>query len=121
MNPESLIKFDLASLDSLEVPVSTEAPPHVTVFGEPTIGLLPLAGPEDGSGFVAVWTCDRDGFDYAPIPEPEAAFVLEGRLRLTPEGGDAVEVGTGEGYRLPAGWAGRVEAVTPVRKVYFLL
>lgn len=119
--PEALLKFDVDLVDALDVPVSTGAPPHVHPFGSPTFGLLPLAGPEDGTGFVAIWTADRDGFDYDPIPEPEAAFILSGVLRLTPVGGESVDVTAGEGYRLPEGWAGRIEAVEPVTKVYVLL
>jgi hypothetical protein len=93
----------------------------VRVFGAPTIGLLPVAGQAEGTGFMAVWTCDRDGFDYEPIPEPEAAFIIDGVLRLTPTGGVSRDIRAGEGYRLPAGWSGRVEAIEPVRMVYFLL
>lgn len=119
----SILKFDRRYLDALDVPsaIPEEAPPHVTIFGDPKIGLLHVAGPEDGAGLVAIWTADRDGFDYTSIPEAEAAFVLDGVLRLTPAGGSSVDVHAGEGYRLPAGWSGRVEAVEPVRKVYFLL
>ena len=118
-----ILKFDLAYLDSIDIPDAPpeEAPPHVRVFGSPRIGLLQVAGPSDGAGFVAIWTADRDGFDYTEIPEAEAAFVLDGVLRLTPSGGDSVDIAAGQGYRLPAGWSGRVEAIEPVRKVYFLL
>ncbi|MCS5735689.1 cupin domain-containing protein [Herbiconiux daphne] len=118
---ESLLAFNSALVSTAEIPVSTEAPTHVHPFGTPTFGLLHLAGPEDGAGFVAIWTADRDGFDYQPIPEPEAAFVLEGVLRLTPTGGESVDVSAGQGYRLPEGWQGRIEAIEPVKKVYFLL
>lgn len=120
---DALLKFDATTLDAAEIPTSTAAdvPPHVHLFGTPTIGFLPLAGSEEGTGFVAIWTCDRDGFDYEPIPEAEAAFVIDGLLRLTPAGGSSVDVRAGEGYRLPIGWFGRVEAIEPVRKVYFLI
>lgn len=122
-SPSPILKFDHQYLDSLDVPAAPpeEAPPYVTVFGNPEIGLLHVAGPDHGAGFVAVWTAERDGFDYEAIPEAEAAFVLQGTLRLTPTGGTPLDVQAGEGYRLPAGWSGRVEAIEPVRKVYFLL
>jgi uncharacterized cupin superfamily protein len=118
-----ILKFDRQYLDSLDVPAARpeEVPPHVTVFGNPEVGLAHVAGPDEGAGFVAVWTAERDGFDYESIPEAEAAFVLQGVLRLTPVGGDPIDVRPGEGYRLPSGWSGRVEAIEPVRKVYFLL
>ncbi|MEE6169174.1 MULTISPECIES: cupin domain-containing protein [unclassified Mycolicibacterium] len=123
LSGDPVLKFDLAYLNSLDIPHvrPEEAPPHVRIFGSPRIGLLHVAGPSDGAGFVAIWTADRDGFDYTEIPEAEAAFVLDGVLRLTPSGGDSLDILAGQGYRLPAGWSGRVEAVEPVRKVYFLL
>ncbi|WP_458315931.1 cupin domain-containing protein [Mycolicibacterium brisbanense] len=120
---DAILKFDRNYLDSVEVPAASpeQAPPHVRVFGSPDIGLLHVAGAAEGAGFVAIWTANRDGFDYTDIPEAEAAFVLEGVLRLTPPGGTALDIHAGEGYRLPVGWSGRVEVVEPVRKVYFLL
>jgi len=119
---DALLKFDQALLDTAAIPVSPpeEAPAHVTIFGTPTIGMLPL-NDSSGPGFFAIWTCERDGFDYEPIPEAETAFVMDGLLRLTPRGGSSIDVPAGEGYRLPVGWTGRVEAVEPVRKVYFLV
>lgn len=120
---EPTLIFTEAALDELEITVTPEsdAPPHVTLFGSPTIGLLHVAGPAEATGMVAIWACDKDGFDYAPIPEPEAAFIIRGLLRLTPTDGDSFDVKAGEGYRLPAGWSGRLEAVQPVLKTYFLL
>jgi uncharacterized cupin superfamily protein len=118
---ETTLQFNRDTLNSIDIPIADGAPPHVTLFGSPTIGVLHIAGPDEATGMVAIWTCDQDGFDYQPIPEPEAAFIIDGVLRVTPVDGDSFDVRTGEGYRLPAGWAGRIEAIEAVRKVYFLL
>ncbi len=115
------LKLAAALLDDVDLDISTELPPFARFWGEPTIRYAHLAGPRESAGEVAAWTCDKDGFEYLGLPAAEAAFLFEGVAKLTGVDGTETVVRAGEGYRLPAGWAGRFEALEPVRKVFFLL
>ncbi|MGE2716238.1 cupin domain-containing protein [Mycolicibacterium litorale] len=117
-----MVRFDEASVADVETFVlpPADSPAHISVFGPGTMALGHLAGPE-GPGGISLWTAENTGFDATSLPEPEAAFVLAGVLRLTPTGGEPVDVTAGQGYYLPIGWSGRVEAVEPVRKIYIAL
>lgn len=98
-----------------------ELPPFAHFLGSPIMRERHVAGPPGAPGQVMVWTCDKDGFTYDPIPAPEAAFIFQGVARFTDTTGTETVVRAGQGYRLPAGWSGTFEALEPVRKVFVLL
>lgn len=96
-------------------------PPFATFWGEPTMTYAHLSGPVGAPGEIALWACDRDGFEYVDLPAVESAVLFEGVAKLTDAEGCETVVRAGEGYRLPLGWSGRFEAVEPVKKVFFVL
>ncbi|MFC9553693.1 cupin domain-containing protein [Rhodococcus sp. NPDC056960] len=116
-----LQKYSLAVFDTLEWELMEELPDCCTRNGDSTMKFSLMAGDGFSAGTLAAWSCDRDGFTSENIPVAEAAFILEGVVRLTDaKTGEVTIVNTGEGYRLPAGWSGRWEALEPVRKIYIL-
>ena len=50
--------------------------------------------------------------------EPETFFVLEGRVRVTPDEGDPVEFGKGDLVTFPKGMGCTWEVQEPIRKHY---
>jgi uncharacterized cupin superfamily protein len=119
---DALQKYNLEFLDTLDWVVQDEIPDFATLNGTPTMEIAVIAGDGESPGTIAAWSCDKDGFTYDKLPSPEAAFLLEGKARLTEaETGVVTVVQAGEGYRLPAGWSGKWEALEPVRKIYLFL
>lgn len=98
-----------------------QLPPFATTIGNPTIGIRLLSGDGMSPGTSAVWTCDQGGLRYDGLPGAEAGFIVDGLTRFTEDGGDAIELGAGDGFLLPKGWTGTIEILAPTRKVFFLL
>lgn len=67
---------------------------------------------------VGVWTCEPGGFGVTR-GERQWFLVLEGTLFVTDETGDSSKrCVAGDTVMLPAGWTGRVDVVTPVKKLF---
>lgn len=113
--------FTAATLQQIDLEDGSALPPFASVTGDPTIGIRFLTGDGMSPGTCAVWSCDRGVLRYEGLPGGEAGFVVEGRTRICEDGGEAVELGPGDGFLLPKGWTGNLEILEPVRKVFFLL
>lgn len=71
---------------------------------------------------IGEWACEPGCWKIAFHPHRHEFFhVLEGHLRITDEAGYAREFGPGDACVIPAGFRGRFEVLTPVRKRYVMV
>ena len=63
------------------------------------------------------WECEPSSFDWE-YDSDERAYVLEGKVRVTPEGGSAVEIGKGDLVLFPKGMKCKWDVVEKIRKHY---
>lgn len=98
-----------------------ELPPFST-FLEGTTGArhVHLAGPLGAPGQISGLKFDTGGFRYTDIPISESAFLLEGSVRVSSSDKSFI-IREGEGFLLPQGWSGTVEALSPVTKIFHVL
>lgn len=71
----------------------------------------------DGTKSAGIWQCSA-GPSYWRQEENEVIYVLSGRMTVTLDGGDAVDVGAGDIAVFPQGWAGTWVIHETLRKVY---
>jgi uncharacterized cupin superfamily protein len=96
--------------------------------------LGPRAGADDGdpqtSGItffsghgveVGVWECTPGGWAIVDRPTTETMLLLGGTARITPAGGEPVELEEGDVFVLPKGWSGRWDVLETVRKLYVIV
>ncbi len=67
---------------------------------------------------VGVWECTPGGWAIEDRADTETMLLLGGRVRITPAGGDPVELVEGDVFVLPAGWSGRWDVLETVRKLF---
>ncbi|MBI0329187.1 cupin domain-containing protein [Burkholderia plantarii] len=80
------------------------------------------AGAGNSRGYVAGWWEGKAGSVEFPATESdEAVWLVEGRVALTDVEGNRREFSAGQGYLLPAGFAGRWETIEDAKKFYVLL
>jgi uncharacterized cupin superfamily protein len=65
----------------------------------------------------AIWTKDISEFPWH-YDEREQFYVLEGRVIVTPEGGEPVEIKVGDFVTCPAGMSCTWQVLEPIRKHY---
>ncbi len=79
------------------------------------------AAPAEGLS-IGEWACQPGKWLIAFHAHRHEFFhVLEGRLRITDEAGNAREFGPGDAGIIPAGFRGSFEVVAPVRKRYAMV
>lgn len=67
--------------------------------------------------FAGIWS-STVGAKRVSYTEEEFCYILEGRARLTDVNGASKEFGPGQGFVIPAGFAGVWETLEPVKKIY---
>ena len=73
----------------------------------------------DGDQEAGVWEC-TPGPSYWKLDCHEFVHILSGRVSVTPDGGDPVEMGPGDTAVFPRGWTGNWQILETIRKVYVL-
>ena len=63
------------------------------------------------------WDCDPSEFDWQ-YPETEIAYVQKGRVVVTEEGGEEVEVKAGDLVTFPKGMKCKWKVIERIEKVY---
>jgi uncharacterized cupin superfamily protein len=71
----------------------------------------------DGIRF-GIWESTPGGWEIVDRPGTESMLLLTGRIRLTPQDSEPVELVAGDTFVLRKGWTGRWETLETVRKVY---
>ena len=64
-----------------------------------------------------IWSKEISTFPWY-YDEPETCYLLEGKVTVTPDGGEPVEIEQGDLVTFPAGMSCRWEVKSPVRKHY---
>ena len=71
----------------------------------------------DGGKSGGIWQCTA-GPSYWRQDENEVIYLLSGRMTVTPDGGEPVDVTAGDIAVFPLGWTGTWDIHETVRKVY---
>ncbi len=120
MNSPSLITFDRADI----APAHDRPKPERHVAGKPLRTTFShYARGEVDSG---IWHCEPGAWriDFSDVPgktREEFFHVLEGRIRITAETGEARSFGPGDACLIPAGFKGTFEVLEPVKKYYVMI
>ncbi|WP_027796901.1 cupin domain-containing protein [Paraburkholderia acidipaludis] len=89
-------------------------------FGMDEIDWRGAAG--ESRNYVAGWWEGKVGsVDFPETAADEAVWLTEGRIALTDVAGNRKEFRAGQGYLLPAGFAGRWETLEDAKKFYVVL
>jgi uncharacterized protein len=74
---------------------------------------------QDGDQEVGIWQC-TPGPSYWKQEQHEFVHILAGRMTVTPDGGEPLEIGPGDTAVFPRGWTGSWQLHEAIRKVYVL-
>ena len=74
---------------------------------------------QDGDQEVGIWQC-TPGPSYWKLETNEFVHIVAGRMTVTPDGGQAQEIGPGDAAVFPMGWAGTWQIHELIRKVYVI-
>jgi uncharacterized cupin superfamily protein len=89
---------------------------------EATADLMSTSGViiwEDGEKQAGVWQC-TPGPSRWSMPANEFIYVLYGRMTVTQDGGEPIDVGPGDTMVFPTGWTGDWQIHETMRKLYVL-
>ncbi|GAB7538150.1 cupin domain-containing protein [Burkholderia sp. 22PA0099] len=76
---------------------------------------------KSGGHVVGWWEGKVGAVDFPATEADEAVWLVEGRIALTDAEGTRKEFAAGQGYLLPAGFAGRWETLEDAKKFYVVL
>jgi uncharacterized protein len=71
----------------------------------------------DGESSAGIWQC-APGPSRWTLETNEVIYLVAGRMTVTPDGGEAAQIGVGDMAVFPKGWTGTWELHETVRKVY---
>jgi uncharacterized cupin superfamily protein len=74
---------------------------------------------QDGEQEIGVWEC-TPGPSYWKLETHEFVHIVAGRMTVTSEGGEPIEVSAGNMAVFPRGWAGTWQIHETIRKVYVI-
>ena len=114
----SLTCFDAAGIN----PAIDHPKPERLVAGNPRRTTYSHYANAGGQVDAGIWECEPGAWriDFAATRD-EFFHVLEGRIRITSEAGQAREFGPGMPCLIPAGFKGLFEVLAPVRKIYVMI
>jgi uncharacterized cupin superfamily protein len=72
---------------------------------------------EEGEASAGIWECSP-GPSHWTLTTHEVIHLVAGRMTVTPDGGEALEIGAGDVAVFPLGWSGTWLIHETVRKVY---
>lgn len=71
----------------------------------------------EGDSSAGIWQC-APGPSRWTLETNEVIYLVAGRMTVTPDGGEAAEIGVGDVAVFPKGWTGTWDIHETVRKVY---
>jgi uncharacterized cupin superfamily protein len=74
---------------------------------------------KDGEQEVGLWECTA-GPSHWTLETHEEIYVIAGRMTVTPDGGEPLEVGAGDAAVFPRGWTGDWQIHETLRKLYVI-
>lgn len=113
------VRVAAAELATIELP---ERAPFGAPLGEPLdgpmeTGWLGLWQSGDGMISTGVWECEPGRFRTTFTGGGEFVTIISGRVTVTQEGGEPIELGPGDAMTFPAGWSGEWRITEHLRKV----
>ncbi|ESW60575.1 MAG: hypothetical protein Q27BPR15_11090 [Rhodobacter sp. CACIA14H1] len=96
-------------------PLLTDLDGWVKVEGEPAMKTWVQHTSIDGSVISGTWEATQ-GTWHATYKFYEFVHLIEGRITITPDGGEAVTLRPGDGFVVEPGFAGTWRIEAPVRK-----
>ena len=112
----AVVSIDTSPLATLDEPIADEK----LISGTPSSGLRPAFDDEAAGFWSGVWASGVGSWRVA-YDEIELCVLLEGRVRLSEDGGTAREFGPGEAFVIPRGFVGVWETIEPCRKIYAIV
>lgn len=110
MTRETIVKFgELGELDH------TPLEGWVVTEGTPTMSTAVQHTTEDGKTISGTWQATVGSY-HATFSQYEFVHMIKGRIIITPDGGEPVEVGPGDAYVVEANFKGTWEILEPVVK-----
>jgi uncharacterized cupin superfamily protein len=73
----------------------------------------------DGDQEVGIWECTA-GPSYWKLETHEEIYIISGRMTVTREGSEPLDVGAGDAVVFPRGWAGTWQIHETLRKLYVI-
>lgn len=96
-------------------PITDDLPGWTKVSGDPSMKTwIEYKSPDET--MIAGWWEATTGTYYAEYASWEFIHLIEGKVIITPDGGEAVEVGPGEAFIFEADFKGHWKIVEPVKK-----
>ena len=89
-------------------------PPEDVISGSPESSMAILWRADDGKLYNGVWHCTPGVFMLSS--PAETIVLIDGRVTITPEGGEPIEIAAGEIAFIPEGTRARWEVHETVRK-----
>jgi len=96
--------FNLDNQQSTEM-INEDLEGWEVVEGRPTMKTWILHTSNDGSMISGIWTA-TPGTYHATYSEYEFVHLIEGRITITPEGEESLDVGPGDAFVVEAGFKG---------------
>jgi hypothetical protein len=74
---------------------------------------------KDGDQEVGIWECTA-GPSFWKLDTHEEIYIISGRMTVTLDGGDPLDVGAGDAVVFPRGWSGTWQIHETLRKLYVI-
>ncbi|WP_341676857.1 cupin domain-containing protein [Niveibacterium sp. SC-1] len=114
----AIICFD----DPSRAPIFDNPRAERLVKGNPRRSTWEFHESADGLVSAGTWACEPGAWRIVfPATREEFFHVIEGRIRITNQRGEAKEFGPGDACVIPAGFEGIFEVIEPVRKRYVFI
>ncbi len=110
MTRETILKFG-----TVDAGDTNDMPGWVVTDGKPTMETTVQHKTEDGKVLSGTWKATV-GTYHATFAEYEFVHMISGRIIITPDGGEAVEVGPGDAFVVEANFKGTWEILENVVK-----
>lgn len=112
------VRVDAAEIGAIDLP---ERAPFGPPLGEPLDGPMEtgwrgLWQSADGMISTGIWECEPGRFRTTFTGGGEFVHIISGRVTVTEEGGEPVELGPGDAMTFPAGWTGEWRITEHLRK-----
>lgn len=107
--------------DAVNAPVEDQGPvpaAMVTEGAPHTAGVVVFRN-EDGSSEAGIWECSAGAYRVT-VERDEFCHLLAGRVVVSEDGREPVELRPGDCMMFPRGWTGEWRIVEPIRKVYMV-
>lgn len=115
MTRPTILKFG-----AVEQAEAGDLPGWVVVEGRPTMQTAVQHTSEDGKVMSGTWRASP-GTYHATYTDYEFVHMIAGRIVITPDGGEPVEVGPGDAFVVEANFKGTWKIVEPVTKHFVVV